>query len=39
MDKAGAYGIQDQGALLVKEIRGDFFTVVGFPIAEVSRRL
>ena len=39
MDKAGAYGIQGQGALFVKGIKGDYFTVVGFPIAEVYRRL
>lgn len=39
MDKAGAYGIQDEGALLVKSINGDYYTVVGFPIGEVNRRL
>lgn len=39
MDKAGAYGIQGAGALLVKRIDGDYYTVVGFPIAELSRRL
>jgi septum formation protein len=39
MDKAGAYGIQDMGALLVKCIHGDFYTVMGLPVAEVSRRL
>lgn len=39
MDKAGAYGIQDMGALFVKEIKGDYYTVMGFPIAEVYRRL
>ncbi len=39
LDKAGAYGIQDEGALFVKEIHGDFYTVVGLPIAEVSRHL
>jgi septum formation protein len=39
MDKAGAYGIQDLGALFVKEIKGDYYTVMGFPIAEVHRRL
>ncbi len=38
-DKAGAYGIQGKGALFVKEIRGDFYNVVGLPIAELSRRL
>jgi len=39
MDKAGAYGIQDMGALLVKEIRGDYYTVMGLPISDLYRRL
>lgn len=39
MDKAGAYGIQGDGALLVKGIRGDYYTVMGFPIAEIARKL
>ena len=39
MDKAGAYGIQGKGSLLVKEIHGDYFTVVGLPIAELYRCL
>jgi len=38
-DKAGAYGIQGYGALLVKKINGDYYTVMGFPIAEISRRI
>ena len=39
MDKAGAYGIQSGGARFVREIKGDYYTVVGLPAAEVARRL
>ena len=39
MDKAGAYGIQEEGALLVKGIEGDYYTVMGFPIGEIYRRM
>lgn len=39
MDKAGAYGIQGSGCVLVKRINGDYFTVMGLPIAETARRL
>lgn len=35
MDKSGSYGIQDFGALLVDELRGSYFNVVGLPIAEL----
>lgn len=38
-DKAGAYGIQGKGRLLVQEIRGDYFTIVGLPVARVVREL
>lgn len=39
LDKAGAYGIQDEGALLVRGIQGDFYNVMGLPVAEVWRAL
>lgn len=39
LDKAGGYGIQDFGALLVKEIKGDFYNVIGLPLAETARRI
>ena len=39
MDKAGAYGIQDQGALLIDSISGDYYAVVGLPVARVYREL
>lgn len=38
-DKAGAYGIQGKGCLLVKEIKGDYFSVVGMPVARLKRKL
>ena len=39
MDKAGAYGIQDEGALLIDSIAGDYYAVVGLPVAQVNREL
>ena len=39
MDKAGAYGIQGLGAVLVRSVLGDYFNVVGLPIATVARAL
>jgi septum formation protein len=37
LDKAGAYGIQGRGALLVASIDGDFYTVMGLPLARLGR--
>lgn len=38
-DKAGGYGIQGKGAFLVKEIVGDYYNVMGLPVALVNRKL
>ncbi len=39
MDKAGAYGIQGLGALLVEGIQGDYSAVVGLPVCRLGRML
>ncbi len=32
MDKAGAYAIQEEAALFIKKIEGDYLNIVGFPL-------
>jgi septum formation protein len=39
MDKAGAYGIQGMASCWVERIDGDYFNVVGLPVARVYRML
>ena len=39
MDKAGSYGIQEEAALWVSGIEGDYNTIVGFPIALVDKAI
>lgn len=38
-DKAGAYGAQGLGAILIKQIIGDYYNVVGLPVSRVVREL
>ena len=39
LDKAGAYGIQDKGGLFVREISGDYYNIVGLPVARLKREI
>lgn len=39
MDKAGAYGIQGYGAVLVEGISGDYYNVMGLPVCRLARIL
>ena len=39
MDKAGAYGIQGKGSLLVSHIEGDYFNIMGLPVCRLGQML
>jgi septum formation protein len=39
MDKAGAYGIQEEAGLFVKWIKGDYFNIVGLPVGQLYQSL
>ena len=39
MDKAGAYGIQDQAAIFVEAMDGDYYNVMGLPLCSLAKAL
>ena len=39
MDKAGAYGIQDQAAIFVEALHGDYYNVMGLPLCSLTKCL
>ena len=39
MDKAGAYGIQGRFAAYIDRIEGDYYNVVGLPVAYLYQQL
>ena len=39
MDKAGAYGIQDQAGIFVQALEGDYYNVMGLPLCSLVQKL
>lgn len=39
LDKAGAYGLQQLGAVLIEKIDGDFFNAAGLPLSKLAEKL
>lgn len=39
LDKAGAYALQELGAILIDRIEGDFFNAMGLPLSRLAQEL
>lgn len=39
MDKAGSYAVQEQGDMIIEEVRGDYDNVVGLPVVQLLSKL
>lgn len=39
LDKAGAYAIQEMGAVIIRKIEGDYFNVMGLPLSSLADAL
>ena len=39
LERAGAYAVQERGSVFIKKTEGDFFTIIGLPVYELTKEL